>query len=215
MSAGESGELPDVLLTSIRDGVVSEKTRICYISEIFNFLFWVRQNEQAILTDDGKEAMNEYVSAVPEGATSKQVYTKCKRKFDDLLRDAQNKPVFDVVALTPDTYMNYLRSLRNQKNRLYLGKSTIGVKRSALFHLYRLHNGAGYPDGFKLSLNNLCRGFFRVLTSRRTAASTIVQDGVEVAVPKWNQVSFFVFVYYTYISNKYFLYVNRMKARNR
>lgn len=103
-----------------------------------------------------------------------------------MLREAREKPVFDSLSLTPDTYMNYLRSLRNQKIRLYLGKLTTGVKWSALFHLFRLHNGAGYPDALKLALHNLFCGLFRVLTTCRTIATSMMQDGIEVAVHKWN-----------------------------
>jgi hypothetical protein len=90
--------------------------------------------------------------------------------------------------------MKYCRSLRNKKCRLYLGKATIGVKRSALFHLYRLHNGAGYSDEFKQGLNNLFCGFFRVLTSQRPTGLPVGEEGAEV-LPKWNQVRFFLNIF--------------------
>jgi hypothetical protein len=134
--------------------------------------------------------LNTYVAESPINASNKQLFTKHRVSFSNVLRDCTTSAVIELEVLSPEIYMNYCRSLRNKKSRLYLGKSTIGVKRSALFHLYRLHNGAGYPEKFKLGLNNLFRGFFRVLTSRRPAGSIGGEEGGETVVPKWNQVSF-------------------------
>jgi hypothetical protein len=67
--------------------------------------------------------------------------------------------------ITPELYINYSRQLRNIKSCSYLGKSTIKVKRSTLFHLFCLHNGEGYNRGFNQSLDLLFCGLFRVLTN--------------------------------------------------
>jgi hypothetical protein len=102
--------------------------------------------------------------------------------------------------LTAVIYIDYLRGQRNIRTRNILSKSAYGVKRAALFHMFRLQNGAGYPDTFKNSLNNLLRGFFRVLTKRKTTARAVLReqlvDGEIVDNPNnilstWNQVIFF------------------------
>jgi hypothetical protein len=188
MAKNNPVELPDVLLTSIRDGVVSDRTRLCYVNEIFSFLLWLRLNEPSALTTYGLSTLDTYVINSPLNATNKQIFSKNKVSFGNVLRECSTAAVLELDVLSPDIYMNYCRSLRNKKSRLYLGMSTIGVKRLALFHLYRLHNGAGYPEKFKLGLNNLFRGFFRVLTSRRPVGVIVGEDGPEVVLPKWNQV---------------------------
>jgi hypothetical protein len=188
-------EIPDVLLTSIQDGVVAERTRMCYVSEIFSFLNWCRLNEPTVLTEHGERIMSGFILGSPVDCSVQKVFNKNKKEFDDYLREASSCPVFYEDVLTPEVYMNYCRGLRNKKTRLYLGKSTIGVKRSAIFHLFRLQNGAGYNEAFKLGLNNLFRGFFRVLTSRRTSSRLIVEDGGTQSQSKWNQVSLFFFFF--------------------
>jgi hypothetical protein len=190
MSERGTEELPDVLLASIQDGVVSERTRMCFVKEIFCFLHWCCLNSPAVLTDFGDKCMSGYWLDSPVDCKVNVIFTKNKNEFDDLLRDAGRVPVFKEDILTPEIYMDYCRGLRNKKTRLYLGKSTIGVKRSAIFHLFRLQNGAGYNESFKLGLNNLFRGFFRVLTSRRTTSRLIVDDGAAASQSKWNQVNF-------------------------
>jgi hypothetical protein len=45
----------------------------------------------------------------------------------------------------------------------FLGIESYNGKRSALFHLFRLHNSIGFDDGFKRHLNALYKGFYRTL----------------------------------------------------
>ena len=49
---------------------------------------------------------------------------------------------------------------------MYLSKSAYGNKRSALHHLFRLHNKRGWPPGFKDELDNLYTVFFRQLAKQ-------------------------------------------------
>jgi hypothetical protein len=198
--AEQNQELPDVMLAAIRDGIVSERTRTCYLKENFYFLLWLRNSEPLCLTQFGLNRMNAMVTEGPIGLTDRQFFARNRSIFDELTRACDVAPIIDVDVLTPETYMNYCRSLRNQRTRQYLGKSTIGVKRAALYHLYRLHNGSGYTHEFNLSLNNLFRGFYRVLTSRQAIVSAPIIGMDEetpaarnVVLPKWNQVDFIYF----------------------
>lgn len=75
--------------------------------------------------------------------------------------------------------MNFIMSLRHKQHGGYLGKSAYGNKRSALFHLFRLHNRTGFSDAFRLELGNLYRGFFRQLQlhrRRRIQAGAATRD---------------------------------------
>jgi hypothetical protein len=190
----ENGELPDVQLAAIRDGVVSDRTRACYLKENFYFLLWLRNAQPTCMTAFGMQRITAMVSNAPIGISDRQFFAHNRAAFDELTRGCDMAPIIEVDTVTPGIYMDYCRSLRNQRTRSYLGKSTMGVKRAALYHLYRLHNGSGYTHDFNLTLNNLFRGFYRVLTSRRATVSTNVigKDEVPrtrcVVLPRWNQV---------------------------
>jgi hypothetical protein len=206
-------EVPDVLLTAIVDGVVSERTRKVYVAESFNFLKWLKLNEPTSLTEYGLNKMIGYLEGEKNDVTERQLYTRCRADFDELLRGCDYAPIINIANLTPEIYINYCRQLRNKRTRQYLGRSTIGVKRAALFHLYRLHNGAGYSDAFNSTLNNLFRGLFRVLISRGAGQVVIDKNGKkEKVLPKWNQVSFFFLNFFLLFFLKFFFL--RMKEKS-
>jgi hypothetical protein len=167
-------KLLDVGLAAIRDGVVSERTRTCYTSEIFTFLQWLRFNEPNVLTQCARDLFLYYEAKNPNTNAQRILFVH-RQHFETALRNADTIALIKEDQITPHMYMNYCRTLRHRRNRTYLSKSAYGVKRSALFHLYRLHNGDGYSESFKLRLSNLFRGFFRVLVQRRrTVAATVV-----------------------------------------
>jgi hypothetical protein len=196
--------VPDVLLTAIRDGVVAERTRKVYAAESFSFLKWLRKEEPTALSPYGLGRMNKFIDDAPVGINDRKLYTLSRVGFDELLRGCDIAPILDFDNLTPEVYINYVRQLLNKKTGHYLGKSSIGGKRASLFHLYRLHNGAGYSDAFNNTLNNLFRGLFRVLATRSGSQQTVVvKDGVATMgqqLPKWNQVNIIfiqVFIFFT------------------
>jgi hypothetical protein len=165
----EDIELPDIELGEIRDGVVSERTMVSYVAEIFNFFVWVRFHQPDVLTEACKNILALYEDEFPDVQPNK-LYAKVKGRFQLQLRGSDTVPLIVEGALSANTYMNYIRTLRNKKTGNYLSRSAYGVKRSALFHLYRLHNGNGYPEAFKLKLSNLFKGFYRVMVQRRRQA---------------------------------------------
>jgi hypothetical protein len=99
-----------------------------------------------------------------------KLYGKIKGRFQLQLRGCDVVPLIVEGSLSANTYIHYIRTLRNKRTGNYLSRSAYGVKRSALFHLYRLHNGNGYPEAFKLRLSNLFKGFYRVMVQRRRQA---------------------------------------------
>jgi hypothetical protein len=176
---------------------VSSSTRYTYIKEIFAFLLWCRLEEPTVLTEWGLRHMNEYVLESEVNLTARQLFPRVRARFDDLLRGADMAPIVQLDEITAELYINYSRQLRNIKSRSYLGKSTIKVKRSALFHLFRLHNGEGYNEAFKQSLNLLFCGLFRVLTNRvpglkvDNIGNNRDDENPDRVHTRWNMVSFF------------------------
>jgi hypothetical protein len=160
-------ELPDVGLAAIRDGVVSDRTRTCYVSEIFSFLLWLKTYQPQVLTLHGLEVISSYLIESPNLSRDK-LLGRYRSQFGDILRNADENGIIMLDLITPDLYMNYCRTLRHTRNRTYLSRSAYGVKRAALFHLFRLHNGSGYSEDFKHGLSNLFRGFFRAIVNRRS-----------------------------------------------
>jgi hypothetical protein len=146
MADSNVGNLPDALLTSIQDGVVAERTRMCYVSKIFCFLYWCCLNAPNVLTVYGESTIMAYVLGCPVDCKVQQIFSRNKQEFDDVLHEARTENVFNEEILTPELYMDYCRGLCNNKTLLHLGKSTIGVKCSAIFHLFPLQNGAGYSE---------------------------------------------------------------------
>jgi hypothetical protein len=149
---------PDVQLNSIQDSVVSDPTRSCYICEIICIVFWLYHNHSDVLTAIANTFMCDGVGQSPE-MLQKGLYKKYKNEFQGLLRSAHVAPLFVEVKFSADMYMDYLRQQRIC-SCAYLSKSASGLKSVVLFHFFRLQNRTGYPDTFKMSLNNLLRGFF-------------------------------------------------------
>jgi hypothetical protein len=196
-----AAESPEVLLSSIRDSIVSDRTRCSYTAEIFCILFWLRYNQGQVLTPHGTSVMDSKIELYPD-MDAKALYRRFKGRFNEQLREANLNNLFFEDLFTADIYMDYLRGQRNMRTRAYLSKSAYGVKRAALYHLFQLQNGSGYSDVFKLALNNLLRGFFRVLTSRKGDARQQIQaqllggeqiQNPNVILSQWNQVIFFCF----------------------
>jgi hypothetical protein len=192
-----------VLLSLIQDSIVSQRTRNCYTSEIFSIIFWLRNHQQHVLTQNGIVMIDSKTEGKRD-LDAKKAYRQFCEIFLEQLREANTKPIFFEEFLTADIYMDYLRGQRNLKTRSYLSKSAYGVKRASLYHLFRLQNGSGYPDPFKNALNNLLRGFFRVLTSRKSNAKQYIRDQIasgeivespNIVSSQWNQVSFYIFIF--------------------
>jgi hypothetical protein len=170
---------PDVLMDSIKDGVVSKSTLACYIAEIFSLLSWMKEHNPTVLTTHGYFCIESYQEQSP-GLNTKILFQKYKTQFHGELRNARTIPLFEEDLLTADLYMDYLS--RQRHTRAFLSKLAYGVKKACAFHLFRLHNGSGFPPVFNSNITNLLKGFFRVLTARKGVAQSRVR-GVAVNVP--------------------------------
>jgi hypothetical protein len=120
---------------------------MCYLWENFVFLFYLCTKFPEGLTQFGKSKLDATVTDANGELRPCRFYTKNRKAFEDILQNCNLAPVLQLEILTPEVYMKYCTTLRNKKTQTYQSKLSIGVKRSALFHLYRLHNGQGFSPG--------------------------------------------------------------------
>ena len=84
--------------------------------------------------------------------------------FVELIQHAAEEALIMLSVINPAAgYMVYLQSLCHSWTHERLPKSCYGNKRSALFNLFRLHNGTGFPVDFEQELSILLRGFYRII----------------------------------------------------
>ena len=175
-AGGDDGEQGDISLEQIRDGIVATKTYVNYISDIVQFIKWAMVNRPAWVTEHGKGRL-QYIFTRSEGESCRDHGTRLKDQMKVLLRQAVQDPVMNLDAITPQAYMVFVMGLRHGRTGGYLSKSAYNSKRSALYHLYRLHNKRGYSENFKSELGSLYRGFHRRLQERRPARVVDAGDG--------------------------------------
>ena len=161
----------NITMDSVRDGVVGQGTLDSYIGDIVSFLVWVKQNESDWLTNYGERRISQ-ILRTRQGESERIRSRRVKLQVKSLLREAEVHPIVELEAITAESFMGYVMTLRNQRTNSYLSKSAYGNKRSALFHLYRTHNKIGFPEQFRLRLGNLYRGFFRELQQHRGSSFT-------------------------------------------
>lgn len=155
-----------VTIANIRDGIISNKTSQSYLGDITHFLKWVISNEADWLTDYGKTALAD-VFVQREDETPRVFRARSVLQLKNLLRDSFDTNIVHIDAITPTRYMDYILTLTGRGGNRHLTQSAYSNKRSALYHLYRLHNRIGFRERFRTELGNLYKGFFRTLTQHR------------------------------------------------
>ena len=162
----DTSAVGEVTIADLRDGIVSENTLISYLGDIVQLLSWCLKNEGTWLTAYGKRHLNDALNIRPdEGVRAHHNRRTSKLKF--LLRNSFEKHIIFVDVITAVRYMDFILSLTGRNGSRYLGTSAYGSKRSALHHLFRLHNRMGFKENFKNELHNLYRGLFRNVTQLR------------------------------------------------
>ena len=151
--------------------MVASKTYLNYVTDIMQFLSWSVINKPEWVTDYGKARLQYiFVERANERARARSKRIRLQMKV--LLRQCEGSPIMEVDLIRPREYMDFVLSLRHNRHGGYLSKSAYGSKRSALYHLFRLHNQRGYTEEFKSKLGNLFRGFNRQLQVRRAPRAT-------------------------------------------
>jgi hypothetical protein len=169
----------EIGLGEIRDGIVSESTQKSYLPELFYLLMWLRVYESDVLTTYAHNMFNEFEKKAGEEKKMSKILAKNRNEFVVAIRHADVNPL-----IYEEVYMDYARQLRKKRQpNKTLGKQAYGVKRAALFHLFRAHNGDGYSHAYCLKLTNYFKGLNRVLVNRRrdraVAVANSFPDGEE------------------------------------
>lgn len=101
------------------------------------------------------------VAASPPGTPVNKIVNLNKKEFNSILRCSSEEPLVHLSRLKSRVFMQYILSLRKEKENSYLGESSYSHKRSSLNHLFRVHNGNGYDADYKELLIRLFKGFNR------------------------------------------------------
>jgi hypothetical protein len=167
----DTGQL--ITMQNVRDGVVAAGTFAGYCWEIYSFLCFCRSHQQSYLTVEGQLAVESLQRL--DGEKQRAFRSRVRPLLQQLLRSAEETPIINIHLITPRRYMEYVLTIRHHRTGKYLSQSGYGNRRSALFHLFRLHNRVGFNDSFRLELTNQYKGLFREMARRANDAT--VEEG--------------------------------------
>lgn len=132
------------------------------------------------------DILSGFVFLQPDGATHREIANACKEDFKPHLREAFNIPLIIIENITASLFIEFLTTLRHNRNGSYLGRSAYQHRCSALFHLYRLHNHNGFSPELAAELKDMYKGMFRVLTRVASATQRNPQRRLQPGVPPNN-----------------------------
>ena len=136
-----------------------------YTNEIINMGEWVMVNEPSWFTEYGRQKHREVVRK-RTGELYREYRRRIKATYAEMFREAKEEPIYDVEVITAKRFMEYLGSQGHFSLGRFLKVGSYGMKRSALNHLFRVHNGYGFPKRFSDELSMLWSGFRRLLVQR-------------------------------------------------
>lgn len=121
------------------------------------------------MTDYCVDILLGFRSCLQRNATHRQIVNLFKVELQDHLRQCYGQPLVIVDNIDASIFMEFLTTLRHSRTGSYLGRSAYQHRRSALFHLFRLHNRSGFSEAFSSELSDIYKGLFRVLSHAATA----------------------------------------------
>ena len=130
------------------------------VSDSLVMFWWKREEKEAWLTDYLKEQLA-VMDVQLEGETARDYNARVRVLIGLILREAQEKPLPKLDIIKPEDFMEYVAPLRNKKTLEFLSQSSYGNRRAAFNHIFRSHNGTGFPPIFQLRLAILYKGFYR------------------------------------------------------
>ena len=149
-------------VNAVRDAIVSQSTSRSYVAYNF-FLIWLFKNNRDCLTTVCVDIIAEYIASKP-GAKDRAIVNSYKEPMKQHFREAFSTPLIVVDNITASMFMEFLTTLRHSRKESFLGRSAYQHRRSALYHLYRLHNHIGFTPAFASELSDMYKGLFRVLS---------------------------------------------------
>ena len=159
-----------VTLQEMEDGVVDKGVYSKYCNDIIHFSRWMHENELAWFTDHGK-AMYDELNLQQEDETKLLRRRRIKEGWMGLLRNAKQHPIVHTEAISPSRVMEgWISKQANQLTLKPLSSAGYGGKRTAIFHLFRVHNGKGPSQDFQDEMTALWKGFSRTNNKRKIRA---------------------------------------------
>jgi hypothetical protein len=137
-----------VTLQEMADGVVDKGVYSKYCNDIIHFASWMNENEVAWFTDYGK-ATYDALHLLQEDERKQDRRKRIKAGWMAMLRNARQNPIIDINNITPSRVMEgWISKQANQVTLKPLLSADYGGKLSAVFHLFRVHNGKGPTSAF-------------------------------------------------------------------
>jgi hypothetical protein len=154
----------------MEDGVVDKAVYSKYCNDIMHFANWMREHEESWFTDYGKAFYDE-LNLLQEDEKKKDRRKRIKDGWMARLRDARHNPIVHVDQITPSRVMEgWISKQANQATLKPLSSAGYGGKRTAVFHLFRVHNGKGPTQDFQDEMAALWKGFSRTTNKRKIRA---------------------------------------------
>jgi hypothetical protein len=168
----------EITLETLRDNIVADNTSKAYIGDLATLLMWINDNEPEWLTPHGRRELSALTPEESEGP--RRFRSRVITVVKDLLRNSDSNPIVFLQLVTAPRYMEYIFQLQNKKRpNCYLSKSSYGNQRSALVHLFRMHNRLGMQQDMKNELGGMFNSFFRRITkfpNRRLRNNNLEND---------------------------------------
>jgi len=168
--------LQDVNEQMMIENIVAGGTRRAYIADSLLFARWCLEHQTGWLTANARNRLQQ-LEIEAEGMGTRQGGMHIKSGFALLLQNTAEEPAILQNEITPSGFMVYLQGLRHWRTKERLSKSGYGNKRSAIYNLFRLHNGTGLSATFEQELSNLMRGFFRIIALENNDGLGEVREG--------------------------------------
>jgi hypothetical protein len=126
----------------MRDGIVDKGVYGRYANEIILLADWASVNQSDWFTEFGLKQYGMFKVAL-EDKNKREHQKRMKAGWIALLKNLNNVALFDFDRITAQPFMEYVSLQANQKTRKPLSNAGYCSKRSAFFHLCRVHNGMG------------------------------------------------------------------------
>jgi hypothetical protein len=166
----------DVTVETCRDNIISENTLKTYVGDLIHLFKWAIPTHPNWFTQYGRRSVDE-AFLQREGERNFDFRARRLNSMILLIRNAGTNPILHMTRVYASDYMHYLVKVKQKSdNTNFLSPSSYGNKRSALFHLFRVHNRAGYSEEFDEN-SATCAEDFTVKSSKIVVQATTLVYG--------------------------------------
>jgi hypothetical protein len=151
-----------ITLETICDNIVLDGTLKTYLADIHQFLFFcLNHGHEHCLIEYCIRLLNSYSAKYP-GCKVHYVVSKSKKEFKLVIRNCKDQPLIFLDRVQADTFGLFMLFI-HKKDGKYYSKSSYGLKKSAVAHLFRCHNFVGFTDVESKALTKMSNSLFKTL----------------------------------------------------